>query len=279
MKNCESNSITKCSCRLQLNEYGLFILEYADETFIKQYNIPKDYAGLSIENLLPHNFISTIRDMYNRYTSYELVSKPRRCQYEIESATKEGSFSILDITLSLVRGIPEFKCIISGSYPYDLCNTCFDGFIFCQIYNGTLCCASDSFYNFLEKYNISISHILSLNVVNAAKSTGLPQRVFTTLEASHGECQSFYYTAIPCEARNNTSVLLFIHEIIDKNPISRLDSLTPRENQVIRLAASGLTNRSIAEELNISEGSVKKFLSNCYSKLGISGRVDLYKLL
>ncbi len=48
--------------------------------------------------------------------------------------------------------------------------------------------------------------------------------------------------------------------------------LTPRELEVIRLVATGRTNRAIAEDLFISERTVARHVSNIFTKLGISSR-------
>jgi DNA-binding NarL/FixJ family response regulator len=51
--------------------------------------------------------------------------------------------------------------------------------------------------------------------------------------------------------------------------------LTPREIQIVRLVATGLRNKEIATSLSISESTVKIHVHAIYTKLGISGRVDL----
>lgn len=51
--------------------------------------------------------------------------------------------------------------------------------------------------------------------------------------------------------------------------------LTPREEQVVALVAEGLSNREIAQELNLSEHTIKKYLFRIFEKLGISTRVEL----
>jgi len=51
--------------------------------------------------------------------------------------------------------------------------------------------------------------------------------------------------------------------------------LTPREEQVVALVADGLSNREVADELALSESTVKKYLINIFDKLGISTRVEL----
>ena len=48
--------------------------------------------------------------------------------------------------------------------------------------------------------------------------------------------------------------------------------LTAREVQVVRLVATGKTNRAIADELVISEKTVARHVSNVFTKLGVSSR-------
>ncbi len=60
-----------------------------------------------------------------------------------------------------------------------------------------------------------------------------------------------------------------------KRPSSGWDALTPMENQVVALAAEGLTNPQIAERLFVARGTVKIHLSHIFSKLGVSTRAEL----
>jgi DNA-binding NarL/FixJ family response regulator len=48
--------------------------------------------------------------------------------------------------------------------------------------------------------------------------------------------------------------------------------LTTREVEVLRLIASGRTNRAIAAELFLSEKTVARHVSNIFTKLGLSSR-------
>jgi DNA-binding NarL/FixJ family response regulator len=48
--------------------------------------------------------------------------------------------------------------------------------------------------------------------------------------------------------------------------------LTKREVQVLRLVATGKTNRAIAAELFISEKTVARHISNLFGKLGVESR-------
>ena len=51
--------------------------------------------------------------------------------------------------------------------------------------------------------------------------------------------------------------------------------LSPRELDVVKLAARGLTNAEIATELFISEGTVKTHLGSVQTKLGARNRVEI----
>jgi DNA-binding CsgD family transcriptional regulator len=63
-----------------------------------------------------------------------------------------------------------------------------------------------------------------------------------------------------------------------KNP-GAMAELTPQQRQIIVLAASGLTNREIADRLFLSPRTVASHLYRSYPKLGISGRHQLRDLI
>ena len=52
-------------------------------------------------------------------------------------------------------------------------------------------------------------------------------------------------------------------------------SLAPRERQLIRFVRTGLRNREIAEQLGVTEGTVKVYLHAIFEKLGVSTRTEL----
>ena len=51
--------------------------------------------------------------------------------------------------------------------------------------------------------------------------------------------------------------------------------LTNREIEIVRLVATGLRNKQIADQLSITEGTVKIHLHTIFEKLGVSSRVEL----
>ena len=53
------------------------------------------------------------------------------------------------------------------------------------------------------------------------------------------------------------------------------DPLSPRESQVLKLVAEGMSTREIAESLVISEKTVERHRANILEKLGLRDRVDL----
>jgi DNA-binding NarL/FixJ family response regulator len=54
-----------------------------------------------------------------------------------------------------------------------------------------------------------------------------------------------------------------------------IGALTPRERQITLLVSEGLTDKLVAEQLNLAESTVKSHLHNIYKKLGISNRTAL----
>lgn len=96
---------------------------------------------------------------------------------------------------------------------------------------------------------------------------------------------SMLYKCIHCVFRGqvwiNHEQANFVLDALSDVPTLRIVNargrslLTPREEQVVALVADGLTNRGVADELGLSEHTIKKYLLRIFDKVGISSRVEL----
>jgi two-component system, NarL family, response regulator DevR len=57
-------------------------------------------------------------------------------------------------------------------------------------------------------------------------------------------------------------------------PHSAFETLTTQETRVLELTALGKSNKQIAQELRLSEGTVRNYLSTVFAKLGVESRVE-----
>lgn len=64
-------------------------------------------------------------------------------------------------------------------------------------------------------------------------------------------------------------------KMIEKNrDEGKIESLTKRELEVLRLLAVGMYNKEVAEKLNISERTVKNHVSNIFKKIEVTDRTQ-----
>jgi len=79
----------------------------------------------------------------------------------------------------------------------------------------------------------------------------------------------------------STKQLEFILETLMEAPATRLVDtrgialLSNREQEVVRWLVEGFTNRDIAQQLKISENTVKNYLFRIFDKLGVSSRMEV----
>jgi DNA-binding CsgD family transcriptional regulator len=59
-----------------------------------------------------------------------------------------------------------------------------------------------------------------------------------------------------------------------RDSLAAASALSTREREILRLVASGMTNREIASRLFIAPGTVRKHLDNIYAKLGARSRAQ-----
>jgi two-component system, NarL family, nitrate/nitrite response regulator NarL len=57
-----------------------------------------------------------------------------------------------------------------------------------------------------------------------------------------------------------------------------VENLSPREGEVALLVARGLSNKAVAHELGISDGTVKIHMHSIFQKLGTKSRYSLVVL-
>ncbi|MBR2890262.1 MAG: hypothetical protein IKC09_08325 [Oscillospiraceae bacterium] len=74
--------------------------------------------------------------------------------------------------------------------------------------------------------------------------------------------------------------------VAEESPVERVlrlsnlqESLTPREREILELMARGKKRKEIAEDLCLSENTIKTHTRTLYSKLGIGSREELYAML
>lgn len=70
---------------------------------------------------------------------------------------------------------------------------------------------------------------------------------------------------------------LFSRSLGTANPKESDYGLTERELQVLKYISDGMANRAIADRMHLSEGTIKNYISNAYSKLNVHNRASAMK--
>lgn len=73
----------------------------------------------------------------------------------------------------------------------------------------------------------------------------------------------------------NSVPLAYVNKLLQKNNLvyEFLDNFTSREKDVLQLLAEGASNNEIAQRLHLTEGTIRVYLTEIYSKIGVKSRM------
>lgn len=90
-------------------------------------------------------------------------------------------------------------------------------------------------------------------------------------ESMNSESQAFIRNVLRLSNYTGSEALITQAEI---EALSTSASISPREQEVLRLISLGCSNREIARKLSISESTVKTHVGNIYTKLNVNSRIQ-----
>ncbi len=100
----------------------------------------------------------------------------------------------------------------------------------------------------------------------------LPPELLETLSGNGPRRYAGRHTVISVETLNHM-------ELLSARKISAIDSLSSREHDVAALFANGADYRAIADSLRIAPATVRNHLQHIYSKLGVTSKIEMARLV
>lgn len=140
--------------------------------------------------------------------------------------------------------------------------------------------------------DIEMPHLSGLEVAAEVTRRALPTRVIilTTFARSgylrralDAGASGYLLKDSPSEALANAIRTVHaggraVDPVLAQEAWTEKDPLNDRERQVLRLASEGLPGSAIAAATNLSEGTVRNYLSDAISKLGAANRVEAARI-
>ena len=140
--------------------------------------------------------------------------------------------------------------------------------------------------------DIEMPHMTGLELATAVKREGLATHVIILTTFARGgylrralEAGASGYLLKDSPAEHLANAVRRVHaggRVVDPELAAEAwsdpDPLTDRERQVLRMAGEGKTSAEIASTLNLSEGTVRNYLSEAINKLGAGNRVEAARI-
>ena len=131
----------------------------------------------------------------------------------------------------------------------------------------------------IKKKNISVK-VLVLTVHNEVeylmKAVDIGVDGYILKDSESAELKKAIFSIVEGENYIQPSLIPALNsKMIEKNrDEGKIESLTKRELEVLKLLAVGMYNKEVAEKLNISERTVKNHVSNIFKKIEVTDRTQ-----
>lgn len=126
--------------------------------------------------------------------------------------------------------------------------------------------------DFPETKIIALSAIAEIERVRAILQAGANGYLLKTASAS--ELRRAISTVLGGSTVITPSIVLAPDDSNFSTPIENSFGLTKREIQILELAARGVTNKQIGDQLNLSNRTIEVHMHNIFIKLGVSSRTE-----
>lgn len=278
----------------RVDSNGEIYLANANDIFLFVKGLSPDMIGKNINDVCSPDEISEI-------VHYLEISRNEDFLFNMLREMENQNFVTVWKTCITANGTSVKiigECIFSFHHEDDnsdcsiLTNYQYDSFINRHIIGfGTIDCSSPEQISFIElnpllthlaaNHEVSLDSLLKCHAIQKAIKIKSSCRGYYRKKNSYGIEIIYTVDALPVISKGKIkNIMLTVIPSSSSNcmNINILKKLTVRESEVAMIAAKGYPNKYIAHILHISEGTVKKTLSNCYKKMGISSKVEMIQI-